>query len=431
MKKVFLGAALLILMIGAAGGAQAESAMEQLRAEGIVEEKPVYEQDFENWTGSDGVLTLPSADSVEFVDDRGKGNTLCIQIGPPTTGDKELTGMLPTPPSQNAIVRYSVLFTDTDLHRKPMGIFRDNSSTGNEIYLLLGDKNGDILRQPSGEKLISYKADTWYELIYVFNFHTKKYDVFINDEKVIQQAPFPNAAFSQVKRIWFLKLWDKNDPGKAYIDDIAVYNYTPYPTAALRSTADVAYDAENIDIAFSTPIESESVKDAVTVVDQAGAAVLAEGALAENRLDYTLKLKETLRPGETYKICFAPGIISEDEIGLQTESVEFAVKPAVINEILFRCNGKDIESMEGTAGSNVTAYCIAHCEQDTDVMLIAGLYRNGRLAGLVSKKAVLGDGKRINVSIPVPDDGNDYIIKAYAWDGAENQQAYIAAAQLK
>ena len=429
MKKCILGMTLLIAAFGAtAVCASAESAMDKLQEQGIVE--TVYEQDFEAWTGSDGVLTLPPADSFAIVDDAGKGNTLKMHIGPPTTGDKELLATLATPMRENAIVKYSVRFADTDLHRKPMGILRDSSSTGNELNLLQGDKSGRFVGQQSGAVLMNYEADAWYEFVYVFNFNTQKFDLYINGEKLIENEAFKNKAFSNIKRIWLLKLWDNTVEGDAYVDDIGIYRYKAFPTAELLTTK-VAADADDIKIMFSSPILAETVKDAVSVADAQGNPVSAAGALEEDKMTYTLKLREVLKPAETYKISFADGIISEDEMELQTEGLNFTTKSAVIDEILFRCGGADITEIDGAAGSTVTVYCFVHCEQDANVMLIAGLYCNGRLAKLVSREALLADGKRFNVNIPVPDDGNKYEIRAFAWDGKENQNAYIAAAQLK
>lgn len=431
MKKHILALALFILIIGASSvNAKAESVMDKLQSEGILES--VYKQDFEEWTGSDGQMTLPPSDSYEIVDNMDQGNSLKVKIGPPTTGDKEVYVTLNTTLNGNAVIKYSVLFGDTDLHRKPLGIFRDSSSTGNgnEMYLLLADKQGRFLRQPSGDNLMSYESGVWYELVYVFNFNTRTYDLYINDTEVVTKAEFTNQAFSNFKRMYLMKMWDNAVEGEAYLDNIEFYSYKAYPSAQLENS-NIAYDDDEINILFSSPINADTLENAVSLVDENGNIISTEGVLLEDKINYTLTLKEVLKPSGNYKIKFEQGITSDDGMDLITPEIDFATASPVIDKILFTCSGQDITSMEGTAGLNVTTYCFVNSDTEKDVMIIAGLYCDNRMIDVVSKKAKLKDGRRINVSIPVPDDGKQYSIKAFVWDGTENQNAYLAEAELK
>ena len=429
MKKNILAAALLTLIMGAAVSANAEdvSVMDKLEAEGTL--TPVYQQDFEEWTGGDGQLNV----DYDVVEDMGKGKTLKVVC--PPKAESQATVVLSAPIYGNAVIKYSVYFSENNVKRKILGTIRDSGNKNETFHTLMND-NGTMLQKPSNAVLGNYLDNTWYDVVFVYNMDTRKYDFYMNDELIVSKGDMLNSdgtlntGIANIGRVSLVGFWQALTETYAWVDDITFYTYQITPTATLLKDT-VVYDEDEIKLEFSAPIDSATINNAVSIKDENGNAVKANGTLSENGLSYTLTLKQVLKPSTRYTVSFADGIASKEELPLTTEYLEFATEAAIISEILFNCGGNDMTSMEGTAGKTVSPYCYNNSDTDKEVILIVALFDGNRIVKLSSKQRTLQPGKRINTGIAVPNDGKAYTIKAFVWDGTENQNAYIATAELK
>ena len=431
MKKLFIKAIMLTLLFAASANADAKAApiMEQLASEGIITE--FYTQDFEQWEGSDGVISLP-AESYEISDNIGRGNSFKLINAEPNSGDKEVSGVLSTTLAAESIIyKQSVYFTDNNTKNKPVTIFRSSAASNNEMFTLQASKNGWFQQKPSNTNLVKYESNIWYDIVYVINFVTKKYDLYINEELCVDDGDFPNMEFNNFKSIYFMKLWDKNVEGEAYIDDIGLYSYIPYPTATLDKT-DIAYDEDEIRVNFSAAMNKKTLENAISVKDIDGNIIKTGGELSENSTEYTISFKEVLKPDMTYTVNFDESIASTAEMNITTATLEFTTEAKFADEMLFRCGSEYITDMNGTAGKTVQTLCFVN-DTNKDAMLIAALYCNKRMVAVKSSTSLIkiGEQGRINVPLSIPDDGREYMIKAYIWDNAENQTAYAASAELR
>ncbi len=429
MKKFFINALMLTLLLTAVSAyADTEPAtiMDKLAQDGIITE--YYTQDFEEWEGSDGVIA-PPAGFFEIVDNMGRGKSFKLFNTEGT--EPEMSGIFGGQLTAEAVIyKQSVCFSETS-KTKPFAIFRSSASSNNEMLTLRAQSNGEFQLLPAGTSLVGYEANTWYDIVYVLNFVTKTYDVYINNELCADDIEFPNKSFDNFKRIYFMKLWSKNIVGEAYIDDIGLYSYIPYPSATLDKT-EIAYDADEINVNFSTAMKKESFENAVTVKDLEGNLVKTDGVLSEDKTKYIISFKEVLKHGMTYTVTLGDSIVSTADMNNTTPELEFTTEPELVDEILFRCGSGYITDMSETAGKTVQTLCFVN-DPEKEVMLITALYSNNRMVSVKSSSNLIkiGEQGRVNVPLSVPNDGNEYVIKAYLWDNAENQAAYMVTAELR
>lgn len=428
MNKRFRFILAFCLILGITSVAYAEDVMEKLSESGTISK--VYEQDFENWTGSDGKINLPDVASVEG-EDPSQGKYVSLKIGPSySDGTVELNVMLSDAIVGDAIYKIKYKFSDTGDHRKILGNFRDSSNNGHEMYFFQADKSGSILQMPEGKEVMKYDTDTWYEFVYVFNYTNKSIDAYINGTKVLDGIPFQNADFMNIKRFWLVKLWDPGVYGEVKIDDVGLYNYAPYPEASL-SEKTISYDADEIVVNFSAPVTAKSANGAISLKTKDSDDVLCSGELSADGTKYVFTLGEVLEAKGEYVVEFADGICSENKSPMLTDKIEFSVLPNAVNYINFQTGGNDITTLDGMAGKKVIAYTRTECEAERDVTLILGLYSDNRLVDIISKTKKLGFDKLINIGLTIPNDGKKYELRAFAWDTLDSQNASLEQVIIK
>ena len=115
----------------------------------------------------------------------------------------------------NVVMSADIYSGDTD-NQRAVFIFLDSSGTEN--YFLLMDK-GDILQMPEKTKIAGFKPKEWLRIEVAIDISAKKYDLFLNGNKIVSGGEFPKPEFGNVKTIFF-KSWKGGD---THYDNIRVY----------------------------------------------------------------------------------------------------------------------------------------------------------------------------------------------------------------
>ena len=115
----------------------------------------------------------------------------------------------------NVVMSADIYPGDID-NQRAIFIFLDSSGTEN--YFLLMDKS-DLLLMPEKTKIASFKPKEWLRIEVCVDISAKKYDLYLNGNKIVTGGEFPKPEFGNFKTLFF-KSWKGGD---TCYDNIRVY----------------------------------------------------------------------------------------------------------------------------------------------------------------------------------------------------------------
>lgn len=176
-------------------------------------------------------------------------------------------------------------------------IYSSAGTSGQHAGISLAFSKGKIIAYVGGSttELMSYEANAWYHIRLVLNTDSAKFDLYINNEKILDQANFRNP-IPDIGRIEYYA--NSSNYGTIYMDNIKLYKGIPYDstdTGQLSVTsigefplkreqqnyrAEVPYFVDSIilNAEVSGPsIDSLTINDVPAVSGQPVTVALAEG----------------------------------------------------------------------------------------------------------------------------------------------------------
>ncbi|WP_082673090.1 cadherin-like beta sandwich domain-containing protein [Paenibacillus senegalimassiliensis] len=196
-------------------------------------------------------------------------------------------------------------------------IYSSAGTSGQHVGISLAFSKGKIIAYVGGSttELMSYEANAWYHIRLVLNTDSAKFDFYIDNEKILDQANFRNP-IPDIGRIEYYA--NSSNYGTIYMDNIKLYKGIPYDssdTGQLKVTSmgefplkseqqnyrtEVPYFVESIILnaeVSGPPISSLTINDVPAVSGQPVTVALAEG---ENSIPVTVTAQDGITVNTVY-----------------------------------------------------------------------------------------------------------------------------------
>ena len=150
------------------------------------------------------------------------GNSLKLSTDPNLQGGLQAYFTLKEELTGQVAVSGSYWFGRNDQYRRVLAI-RDQEGNNEQILLGIGNGGklyGDLFKT---ELPYTYAAETWYDIMTVFDFDAGVYDIYLNDDKIVDGAALPDTV-TGVYRVDILNLWDQTKAAcHTYLDNVGIY----------------------------------------------------------------------------------------------------------------------------------------------------------------------------------------------------------------